>query len=173
VRSALRRTAVALAAALVAVGTSPLPASAVGTLTTVCEGTVSGLYSPALQPTPSLVPVTLTVGPSTISCAGPNTHSVTISVSGDQLAGASCTGPVAFVGGGKISTDTVPQTSVQWAAAGTALAQTWVFSDVGGAPPLTVEAAGTAAVLDPGTATACLSGGVSTVTFTAVLVVLA
>lgn len=172
-RSSLRRVGLALAAALLAADASPLPASAVGSLSTVCEGTVSGTYSPALPPTPSAVPVKLTLGPSTLSCVGPATRSISLSASGDQPIGASCTGPVAFVGSGPVSTDTVGQAEFQWVGSGTALAQAWAFALLGPGVPPPLEAAGVAAVPDPGVATACLSGGVSTVTFTAVLVIVA
>lgn len=174
-RSSSRRMAAALTAALLAAGAIPAPVSAVGTSTTVCEGNVTVNYSPALTAVPSPGAVTVTLSQTTLSCLGPVTLSATVSASGSDAAGASCAGPIALVGSGTISTNTVPQIGVTWAAAGTPLSQVWAFSDVTDVTPQVV-AAGTAAwvpTLDGAGITPCTSGSVSAVTLTAVLVIAA
>jgi hypothetical protein len=170
VRSSSLRLAIRLAVAVLVAGASPLHAAAVGGSSTVCTGTVSGTYSPALLPVPARDPVTLTLSSTTLSCEGPATHSLTLTAGGSDPAGASCAGPLAFTGNGSISTDTTLQTAVAWAAAGTVSVQAWAFGDITHTPP-TALATGVAAVTDTGEVTGCPpSGSVSTVTFTTVLV---
>jgi len=173
VRSLRGRMSVALGFALLAATASPAPASALGDSTTVCTGTVSVSYQPPLTLVPSKDPVAVNVASTTLACEGPMTSSVTVTGTGNDLAGASCTGPVAFLGSGSIGIGSETPTPVAWPVAGTPLAQVWAFADV--TPDLPqVEAAGTAAwLLDGAGVTPCAAESVSSVTLTAVLVMAA
>ena len=173
--SSVRRMMAALAAALLAGTAAPAPASAVGTSSSICSGTVTVGYSPPLTLTPSTGIVSVTLNQATLACVGPATHTLTVSATGSDPIGASCTNPTVVLAGGSLSTDTVPQISVTWAAVGTPSAQLWAFSDTADVAPQ-LAATGPAAwvpTLDGAGVTPCTSASVSAVTLTAVLVLAA
>jgi len=93
----------------------------------VCTGTVVATFSPAVGVVPATMGVAVSLStPTALTCLGGTT--LTISVSGQDPAGASCAGAIAALGAGSVSVGATAY-PVIWAVTGLAPVQTWAFSD--------------------------------------------
>jgi hypothetical protein len=163
------KLAVAVALAVLA-SALPWPRGSVSAASsTLCVGTMSVTFSPAITPTPNIASNTITLSGGG-TCIGQASGSGSWGGTGAALPGTSCTGPVVATAVAGSITMPVPIGNItgNFAGGGTTALQTWVFtSSVTGA----AVGVGVFAVNPATQIASCItSGSATTITMTGVLV---
>ena len=140
--SRARRLAAVLGAALV-VTTAPVSAWAFGSQDTVCTGSIQEGFSSAIGVVP-ITSVNVSIStPAPLSCAGEWSGTATINGSGSNPL-TSCGGPISILSGtATVTLSSGTSGGVTWVASGTMAAQSWLFLQQVTSP--TVEALGSGA----------------------------
>lgn len=139
----------------------------------VCSGEATVTFSQVLSAVTSTGPVGVTISSTPLACAGAVTTAASIDGSGVDMLGASCESVAVVLGSGGITLNGSTRHAATWFAEGTATDQLWQWVDASeSAPGVQGFAAAAWTASGPGP-DSCATKGLSSVTLSVVLVIVA